>query len=483
MLNFKKWVSAAAASFLLAGSLLVTPKVDAEETRTIADESIYDLLVDRYFNATFENDFNTNPEDNTQFAGGDFKGIKDKILEIEDLDFTIISLGSVFKTETYDGSMVTSYSEIEPHFGSSDEFVELIEALDKKDMKVMVDFPLSNVSENHEWTEDATKSEWVVGKSNGKVHWNLENEDVQDALIDSVVQFVSTYNLDGVRLTNIDLANVDFLNRMIDAIKEVNNDIYVITNSESDANFDAKFYEDTNMIFRNIYKNVDIDSTDQMKYVEPFLEGDVPAQLMLDHLQTNRFVHDAELYPPTRLKMALASVLLLPGVPVVQYGTEIAVNGVAGPDAHQLYNFKTDSELVEFVGDIQYLRNKSDTLRSGEFRLIKNDNGLLAFERKSEDETWVVVINNTGETVRVDISADEIGEEKELRGILNSEIVRGKDGMYHIVIDREVVEVFQVIDEQGLNVSYLVALGLVYVLFVAFVVAIIRRGKRRRAAQ
>lgn len=483
MLNFKKWVSATVASFLLAATFTVMPKVDAEETKTIADESIYDILVDRYYNATFENDFDTNPKDNTQFAGGDFKGIVDKITEINDLDFTIISLGSVFKTETYDGTMVTSYSEIEPHFGTSDELSQLIEAFEKRDMKVMVDFPLTNVSENHEWTGDSSKSDWIIGTSNGKVRWDLNNEDVQKALIDSVVQFVSTYNVGGIRITNLDVAETSFLNEMIDAIKEVNKDIYVISNNESDANFDAKYYEDTNSIFRNIYINVDIDSTDQLKYVDSYLNGDLPAQLMIDNLQTSRFVHDAEAFPPTRLKMALASVLLLPGVPVVQYGTEIAVNGEAGPDAHQIYNFKTDSELVEYIGDLQYLRNKSDTLRSGVFKLIKNEDGLLAFERKSDEETWVVVINNTGKTTRVDISAADVGEDKELRGMLNNEIVRGKDGMYHIVLDREVVEVFQVIDEQGLNMSYLIALGLVYVLFIGFIFALIKRGKRRRAAQ
>lgn len=483
MLNFKKWVSATAASFLLAATFTVMPKVDAEETKTIADESIYDVLVDRYYNATFENDFNTNPKDKSQFAGGDFRGIVDKITEIKDLDFTIISLGSIFETETYDGSMVTSYSEIEPHFGTADELTDLIEAFEKREMKVMVDFPLTNVSENHEWATDPAKAEWIVGTSNGKVRWNLNDEDVQQALIDSVVQFVSTYKVGGVRLTNLDISETAFLNEMIDAIKKVNKDIYVIANNESEANFDANYYEDTNTVFRNIYKNVDIDSTDQLKYVESYLEGDRPAQLMIDNLQTNRFVFDAEIYPPTRLKMALASVLLLPGVPVVQYGTEIAINGEAGPEAHQLYNFKTDSELVEFVGDIQYLRNKSETLRSGEFRLIKNDNGFLAFERKSDEETWIVVINNTGVTTRVNIPAEDIGEEKELRGLLNSEIVRGKDGTYHIVLDREVVEVFQVIDKQGINISYLIALGLVYLLFIGFIVVIIRRGKRRRAAE
>ncbi|MFP3802669.1 hypothetical protein, partial [Paraburkholderia sp. SIMBA_027] len=88
-----------------------------------------------------------------------------------------------------------------------------------------------------------------------------------------------------------------------------------------------------------------------------------------------------------------------------------------------------------------------------------------------DDERWIVVINNTGKTTRVDISADDIGEEKELRGLLESDVIRSNDeGIYPIVLDREVVEVFQVIDQVGINKLYIVLLVIVYILFIAFIV-------------
>ena len=47
--------------------------------------------------------------------------------------------------------------------------------------------------------------------------------------------------------------------------------------------------------------------------------------------------------------MAMGALFMLPGIPVVQYGTEIAMNGEAKPDTHQLYNFKTDEELIDYI--------------------------------------------------------------------------------------------------------------------------------------
>jgi hypothetical protein len=178
----------------------------------------------------------------------------------------------------------------------------------------------------------------------------------------------------------------------------------------------------------------------------------------------------------------LGAALLLPGVPVMQYGTEIAMNGKAGPEAHQLYNFKTDTELKDYIEDIQTLRNQSETLRKGEFNLIQNDSGLIVFQRKSDKENWIVVINNTSERKKIEIPKELVGENKEIRGTLEGEIFReGDDGIFRIVQDREVVEIYQVIDEQGINISYIIALAFVYIIFIAFVVALIKRGKRQRS--
>lgn len=471
------------AATVLAATLTVTPIANAEETRTIADESIYDVLVDRYYNGTSANDFDADSTDPTTFNGGDFVGLTKQLSQISKMGFTIISLGSVFPTEKYDGSLVTSYSGFEPRFGTEEEFESLVNTVNKNKIKTMIDFPLSYVSENHEWAQDSTKADWILETTNGQVRWDLSNEEVQKALIDAIVQIVSTYDVGGIRLTNLDNADTNFVNEIIGAIKEVNADIYVISNEESDADLDATYHNDTYQIFRSIYKNVDQDSTQLFKNLEPFMNGDgKPTQIMLDHIQSDRFIMDVEAFPPTRAKLALATTLLLPGLPVMQYGTEIAMNGAAGPESHQAYHFKTEEELVDFVKNIQTLRNSSDTLRMGEFTLIENDNGLLTFMRSSDSEKWIVVINNTGKTQRIDVSEELVGEGKELQGMLESELVKiNKEGTFPIVLDREIVEIFQVIDERGINIPYLIALGLVYVIFIAFIIAIMRKAKRTKS--
>lgn len=480
-MRFRKWISATAASLLLATSLSVAP-MQAEETRTIADESIYDLLVDRYFNGSGQNDINVNTQDPTQFAGGDFAGLVSKGENIVKLGYTIVSIGPVFSTEKYDGSMPISYKELDPHFGTAEELTAAIDFFNSKKMKVMVDFPLSNVSANHEW---AANTDWIASTANGQIQFDLENPDVQAALKNALVEFISAYSFGGVRLTNIEGASETFLNELIAAIKNVDDDIYVMANGESNANFDVDFHEDTHTLFKDAFKDVDLSTEAVTKYVD---SGDKPSQLFMDSIWTNRFTYDVmetgNRYPPNRLPLAYAATLLMPGVAVTQYGTEIGMNGVAGPESHQYYNFKTDEELVDKISNIQSLRNQSWTLRNGDFTVLKNEDGFLVFERKTADEHWVIVINNTSITNRIDLTEELIGNDKELRGMFESDIIRvNKDGNYPIILDREMFEMYQVIDKTGINVSYVVALAIVYILFTAFVIIVVKRGRKRRAEQ
>ncbi|KUF35333.1 Glycosidase [Lysinibacillus sp. TC-37] len=485
-MKFKKWISATAASLLLATSFVSTTPVahaDEKATTSIAEESIFDLLVDRFFNGSGTNDFDTNTKDPSKFAGGDFTGLQDKLKFIGEMGFTIVSIGPIFSTEKYDGSLLTSYTTIERHFGTTEEFQSVVEAYKAKNMSIMVDFPLNNVSPNHEWAKDSSKADWIASTNNGQVQWDLSNKAVQEALIQSATEFVSTYDVGGIRLTNIAEADIAFVNAMIAALKETKASLYVIANEESDADFDATFSPATADIYRNIFKNVDMDSS---KLMEPFT-GEKPTQIMVDSLETHRFTFDSateNMFPPTRLKMAMGALFMLPGIPVVQYGTEIAMNGEAKPDTHQLYNFKTDEELIDYIKNVQSLRNQSATLRKGDFEVITNDNGLLVFTRTSDEEKWVIMVNNTGKTQRVDLTPAQLGEGKMLNGILHEEKVRiNEKEVYPVILDREMVEIYQVRNDEGLNMPYMVALGLVWVIFIGFVVIIIKRGKVRRQEQ
>ena len=473
-MKFKKWL---VCGLLFCSLWLPTAySAQAKADSSIQNESIYDLYVDRYFNSTVANDYNVNIKDHLAFAGGDFLGIMDKMDHIRDLGFTILSIGPVFSTETYDGKAILDFNEIEKQFGTAEEFESLIQKTHDNKMKLMIEFPLNNYSVQHTWASEEDKQDWIVSKDNS-LQLDLNNPAVQEELIDTIVDFASKYKIDAIKLSEIEGAPTEFLNEMIAALKEVRDPMYVIALEESDANFDVNYSEKRMTDFRDAFKTTD-NPSDVISDVE---SNDL---LLIDNLTSERFTYHSALenkFPPTRIRTAMGALLTLPGVPYMTYGTEIAMNGLTPEESHQIMNFRVDEELIEYIQDINSIRNKSTALSSGDMEVLKNENGYAVYKRTTPEETFIIVVNNTSGTKRIDLSEKEVGEDKELRGIFESDLIRTSDeGTYRVVIDREIVEVFQVTDRKGLNAAYIIAMAISYLLFIVFLVTVWKKGKQRR---
>lgn len=464
-------------SMLISGLWLTTIQdTKAETSVNIRNESIYDLYVDRFFNKTATNDMDANPKDPTAFAGGDFLGIIDKMDYIKEMGFTIVSIGPVFATERYDGQRVLDFNQLEQRFGSPKEFQQLLDAAHKKELKIMVEFPLNNYSENHVWNSDKAKEDWFKVED-GVMQLELSNAEVQNALKEAIVDFTRKYNIDGVKFSQLDGASTSFINDMIDSIKDVRKPIYAIALEESDANFDTNYSDQLLIDFRESFRNTDLP-------MRSITSTDYNDLLMIDHLETERFTYYSALenmFPPTRIKTALGAIFSMPGVPYMSYGTEIAMNGQNAQESHQIMNFRAEEDIIDYLKDISAsLRNKSETLRTGKIELLKNEDGYLVFKRYTDEETFIVVVNNTSGTQRIDLSSDEVAENVELRGLFEQDIVRQSDeGDYRLVLDREIVELYQVTERNGLYVLYIVAMGITVFMFIGFLVIAWKKGNTK----
>ncbi|MEK5071397.1 alpha-amylase family glycosyl hydrolase [Sporosarcina sp. FSL K6-1508] len=473
----KKWFGLI-GTFLLLITTLSPAGVFAETKRTIEDESIYDLLVDRYNNGDGNNDFEVNTQDLTAFNGGDFTGIGTRLEHIMRMGFTLISLGPVFETESYDGSKVLDYTKIEPNFGTDEEFVGMIKEIHKKELSVIADFPLGGVSANHIWAKEGTVKN--VPADEGTIDWDYSDAATQKALKEAVVDFVETYKLDGIRLTKIDKIDTAFLNEIIQAVKKAKPGTYVLTNEESDADFDSAPKLDKMSALRTSFVQYDGDSSPLSLF-----SNDTKKELIqFDELTGPRFTYDiveARMFPPTRWKLAIAALFSMPGVPIMPYGTEIAVNGQSAPESHPLLNFKIDEELIEYIGDLNKLRNESEAFRNGDFEMLHNEGGFTVYKRSNDEETWIIAINNTTGTANLEIPKEVIGENKKLRGVLDGDLVReGKDGVFRVVLEREVAEIYIADEDKGFNTPYLIASILIYVLFFGFLFLALRKGRQKR---
>ena len=147
-------------------------------------------------------------------------------------------------------------------------------------------------------------------------------------------------------------------------------------------------------------------------------------------------------HPGPRWRQALTFLYTTPGVPIVFYGSEIAMDGGEAPDNLRQMNFRTDPELMEYMTKIGDLRATLPSLTKGEFEVLHENEGFAIFKRHYEDETTVVAINNTTETQSAAIPAQKLTNDMELRGVLNGDLVRSKNSEYMMTIDRDESEIY-----------------------------------------
>ncbi|MCX8954878.1 alpha-amylase family glycosyl hydrolase [Ruegeria sp. NA] len=100
---------------------------------------------------------------------GDLKGITQRLDYIADLGVDAIWISPFFKSPMKDfGYDVSDYRDVDPMFGSLEDFRELLDQAHDKGLKVMIDLVLSHTSDQHPWfgesraNRDNPKSDWYV---------------------------------------------------------------------------------------------------------------------------------------------------------------------------------------------------------------------------------------------------------------------------------------------------------------------------------
>lgn len=485
-----------------------------KEGRKWQDETIYFLMVDRFNNGNDKNDFKVDMKDPKAYHGGDFQGIIDELDYLKDMGFTAIWMTPVFDNvdKGYHGYWINDFYKTEEHFGTIEEFKKLVKEAHKRDIKIILDFVVNHVAPEHEWVNDSAKNDWFHPKQDimdwdnqeelennwlyGLPDLDQENPETRKYLLDAAKWWIEETDIDGYRLDTVRHVPVDFWAEFSKEVKNVKKDFYLIGEVWSSdpnyiANYDragidgfvdyplnehlrtafAKPDQTLSWLFKTAERN-------KVTYENPELMGN-----FMDNHDTVRFTRDAvqaRQHPGTRWKLALTYLYTAPGIPIVYYGSEIAIDGGEDPDNRRQMSFRADKELIDYITKIGELRNTLPSLSRGDMEVLYEKKGMAVFKRTHEEETSVIAINNTSATQNVSLSADQLDADKELRGLLADDLVRSANGEYKLTVDREEAEIYVLADKTGLNIPYLAAMAAVYAAFFAFIFLVVRRAKRKK---
>jgi len=410
------------------------------------DSVIYQVFPDRFYPGNSSTDQGDNQDWYSDVSwdsklGGTIKGITDKLSYLEELGINVLYLNPIFTSRSNHKYDTGDYMNIDPEFGSKDDFKELVDRAHDRGIRVVIDGVFNHCGIdfwafqdvlNHQ--EDSEYVKWFhinsfpintgydeagnrikpsyesFGYFGGMPKLNMANQQVRDYIFKMTAYWSSEFGIDGWRLDASDEISFDFWRAFRQHIKAINSEIGLIGEVWYDANqwlLGDQYDSVMNYKFRTALvdfiaeKSIQASTfSERLQYTR--LKYKNPVQIGLWNLigshDTERFLtlcqEDKDL-----LKLGAILQFTLPGNPLIYYGDEIGMFGGKDPDCRKGMVWKEDGqdlELFNFYKQLISLRKQYPLMANGDYKEIQVDDDaeFLLYQVSQETKSIYVAINN-----------------------------------------------------------------------------------------
>ncbi len=358
-----------------------------------ASDVVYLLMPDRFANGNTDNDvvkglLESECDPNVPFArhGGDIAGMRKQLDYLSDLGVTAVWHTPLhindMERESYHGYAITDYYQIDPRFGTNEEYRDYVLEANAKGIKVIMDIVFNHCGRNNFLFADRPSDDWFNFKSEytqstyktgavGDVHvaerdlkymtdgwfvsampdFNQRNEDVMTYLIQASIWWTEYAHLNGIRQDTYPYADMkamarwcremdaEYLGFNIVGETWINHNVgvaYWQKNSRLSAPFNTELPSVMDFPLMSLLNYAcDEESNDWdrglariYEYISQDIVYEDPFHLLtfLTNHDTNRFAaNKTQAANHNRYRQALTLLLTLRGIPQLYYGDEIGM--------------------------------------------------------------------------------------------------------------------------------------------------------------
>jgi cyclomaltodextrinase len=402
------------------------------------------------------------------FYGGDIAGVREHLDYLDDLGITIVYFNPIFESKSSHKYDAASYTRIDPHFGTNQEFAAFVEACHERGIRVVIDLAFNHTGETfwafidtrergrespywdwYEWKkwplpegQTSAGSEyydcwWGFGQM-PNLNFDLARpsddesgvRDIADArpnwpvvehLLSATTFWLTEMHVDGLRLDVAGDVPFWFWQLFRERVKNVKPDAYIlgelwgsvpewVSGRYYDAVMNYKYFREPVLGF---VARGDMTAAEFDRALAPgrFVYPDEGVRAMMNLLGS----HDTERFLTTaggdarRLKLATLFAMTYVGAPSIYYGDEIAMEGGRDPDCRRpfLWKWKSDparADVRAFTKRLIALRHEHPCLSYGDFKTLVAEGGVFAYLRTAENDAAVVVMNAGVDDAMVEVS-------------------------------------------------------------------------------
>ncbi|TSO26027.1 glycoside hydrolase family 13 protein [Lactobacillus sp. LL6] len=379
------------------------------------------------------------------FFGGNLLGIQKKIPYLKELGINTVYLNPIFLAKSNHRYDTVDFTKIDTLLGTENDLKNLVEALHKNGMHIILDGVFNHVGKDSIYFQDAISSpsspyypwfkfshypdqyqSWWGIKTMPEV--DKENKDYQNFIYGEkgILSKWTSLGIDGWRLDVADELPMDFLKNIRQRLAQ-NNCHVLIGEVWEDASH--KFVNGQYRPYTTGYNLTGVmnypvrlfiinllnaknssNEEDAMNSLAAIVEN-YPTDFLQNCLN-NIGTHDTEriktIMNNNEQKVAIAFGLLfmLIGVPCIYYGDEVGLIGGKDPDNRRYFPWNNQSQfLKKTVRDLIAYRKNCSTLINGKIAFIQIKYGINAIVRYDNENIIVYCYNCTQDDVV--LSSDE----------------------------------------------------------------------------
>lgn len=383
---------------------------------------------------------------------GSFKALQRRLPELKDLGVTVVWLMPIHPVGELNrkGTLGSPYAvqdfyEVNPEFGTLDDFKSLVNEVHKQGMKIIIDLVINHTSWDSRLITEHT--DWFTKNRVGAIiapnpDWhdvadlNYNQHELRKYMIQMMEYWVRDIGIDGYRCDVAELVPTDFWDlarKQLDKIKPVmmlsegtlpehHVEAFDLTYSWNVYDVFEKIIKGSTLItvFDDVFKNESFQ----------FPQSSLRLRFNTNH-DKNAWDNPAIIkFTPQGAKATAVFTFTYPGVPLVYNGEEagndkkldlfekVEIDWSKNPDFRRLYK------------QLSTLRATHAALRRGEFVRVENSDNqkVYSFLRKLQDDQVVVVINFSTRERQVELKIPESikGDIKEYFSGATMQALQGK---------------------------------------------------------
>lgn len=314
----------------------------------------------------------------------------------------------------------SSYTKINPAFGTEADFLNLITCAHNHGLKVMIDWVANHTGVSHEWM--TMHPDWFLRDEEGNfterngwedvVDLNYDKKEMRAAMIGAMQYWVSTFNIDGLRCDMAHLVPLDFwtaARRACDAIKPLFW-LAECENSQYHPSFDASYAWDWMHATQKVTAG-QVGVNEVLNILEGYMHypaGALKLYFTSNHDENSWNGNEYEKYGFAAKPWAVFT-FTWKGLPLIYSGQEL-------PNLKRLKFFdkdviewNEDPALHSFYKTLSACRKKYSALINGAtYHLPSQSNGVMAYLRYDDHHTIMIILNVSEQQQKICFSHERI---------------------------------------------------------------------------